>query len=490
MSTDTRSQIKTGSEEDPELLKHIAALGLKTIGDYRAWCGEHGFSRRLHKSWRERGRERDELTRGIAAARLAQKKRLTRNPARLIEAVLNGNVAIDELRDPLLSQVERVRCLASNAGATERLRQLLLHAERHTYWLHTRPVLAQFGQRAGNTYFDALLALARQPFPWLRPLGSWIPQTHNARRQFTSLARHLYARWPVPTFMDSAWFAGDTYDGQCQQAWFLHVGAGENIRTAPTLPLAYTKRMAHHFMESPADLTIEGALRRGQILALGGSERLCRAVTATRLGTEFAQDEFWTSVLRFFIENPMLDLAQVGPIVDYVYAQKLAATEGGLGAQPMAPQPNFTMKGRTPESLLRQVEAWHLALAKLPTYQAEWKPSGIPDFRFVEGTDANSRRVWTITELLSTKALVTEGRTMHHCVASYAQSCARRVSAIFSMELEDRDGRRKVLTAEVHLPTKVICQARGKWNIEPTDKHRNILRRWAEQWRFKLAAHV
>jgi hypothetical protein len=28
------------------------------------------------------------------------------------------------------------------------------------------------------------------------------------------------------------------------------------------------------------------------------------------------------------------------------------------------------------------------------------------------------------------------------------------------MELKDRDGRRKVLTVEVHLPTKVICQAR------------------------------
>jgi hypothetical protein len=36
----------------------------------------------------------------------------------------------------------------------------------------------------------------------------------------------------------------------------------------------------------------------------------------------------------------------------------------------------------------------------------------------------------------------------------------------------------------------MICQARGKRNIEPGDKHRNILRRWAEQTQLRLATYV
>lgn len=489
MSADSISQNKLDPANDPELLKHIASLGLHTVAEYRQWCAAHGFSRRLNKHWRERGGERACFTRDIADAHVARKRLAARHPAKIIAGIFAGDIALAELTDPLLITIFRLSQLAQNWGATERFRQLLLHAQRHTELLDARAVVAQYGQRPGNTYLDALLALARQPLAWKRPLDAWRPRTHNVRRQFASLARHLYADWPVPAFMDAAWFTGDTYDARCQQAWFVHLGTGENIRTA-TLPITYTKRMAHQFMLAPADLTVDAALRWGQIQGLGGSERLCRAVIATRLGSSFENDEFWITVLRFLIDNPMLDLAQVGPIVDYIYAQKFEWTPIHGPGPRTAPQPNFTIKGRTPHSLLRQVEAWHRTLARTPTYQAEWQPSGVANFRFVEGTEHGSRRVWTITELLSTKALVAEGRALQHCVASYAHSCARRSCAIFTMEVEDSDGLRKVLTLEVHLPTKVICQARGKRNIEPGDKHRTLLRRWAEQSHLTLAGYV
>ena len=155
---------------------------------------------------------------------------------------------------------------------------------------------------------------------------AWKPQTHNSRRQFASLARHLFAEWPVPAFMDSGWFLGNGRGAIQQQEWFLHVGRGQNIRTAD-LPLPYTKRMAHHFMQAPADLTVEAALRWGQIHGLGGSERLARAVLGTRLGTSFGHDDFWITVLQFFIANPMLDLAHVGPIIDYIEQQRFVSQD-------------------------------------------------------------------------------------------------------------------------------------------------------------------
>ena len=253
--------------------------------------------------------------------------------------------------------------------------------------------------------------------------------------------------------------------------------------------------MAHHFMQAPADLTVEAALRWGQIHGLGGTGRLARAVIGTRLGTDFRNDDFWVTVLQFFIANPMLDLAHVGPIIDYIHHQRFVSQDvfvaPGIVERRGPAQPNLTMKGRSPASLLRQVEAWHRTLAKVEQPRADWPPCGIEGFEFVEGAGRGGNlKIWSITELLSTKALVAEGRTMKHCVATYAHSCAGGLCSIWSLEVETFEGRSKVLTVEVHNATRSICQARGKCNMLPGDKHRGILRRWAEQAGLKLASYV
>jgi hypothetical protein len=153
--------------------------------------------------------------------------------------------------------------------------------------------------------------------------------------------------------------------------------------------------MAHYFLQAPADLTVEAGLRWGQIHALGGSERLVRAVIGTRPGTDFQNEEFWVTVLQFFIANPMLDSAHVGPIIDYIHQQRFVAQDvfvaPGVVERRGPAQPNFTMRGRTPASLLRQVEAWHRTLAKREQPKAEWPRSRIDAFEFVEGAERGGR---------------------------------------------------------------------------------------------------
>jgi hypothetical protein len=211
--------------------------------------------------------------------------------------------------------------------------------------------------------------------------------------------------------------------------------------------------------------------------------RATRAVIGTRLGAEFADDEFWLTVLQFFVAHPMLDPAQVGPIVDFVHHHRFGP--------PGAARPDFAMKDHRPASLLRQVEAWHRTLAKVRRPTAEWPSSGIAAFEFVEGTEAGGRlRTWRITELLSTKALVAEGRRMKHCVATYDRSCARGVTSIWSLEVETFGESAQVLTVELRNRQRLICQARGKCNALPAEKHRGILRRWAEQADLTLAQSV
>ena len=79
---------------------------------------------------------------------------------------------------------------------------------------------------------------------------------------------------------------------------------------------------------------------------------------------------------------------------------------------------------------------------------------------------------------------------MRHCVASYAGSCARRATSIWSMTLESHEGVSRVLTIEVRLATKTICQARGRYNQRPTEKARNIMKRWAAQEGLTRAVYV
>jgi len=66
-----------------------------------------------------------------------------------------------------------------------------------------------------------------------------------------------------------------------------------------------------------------------------------------------------------------------------------------------------------------------------------WSPSPFKNFRLVEGSGAlGNMRVWTITELLTSRALSLEGQAMRHCVATYADRCARRQTSIWSVQVE------------------------------------------------------
>jgi len=91
-------------------------------------------------------------------------------------------------------------------------------------------VIRQFGAQPGNTFIDALSALAKHHDSWLRPVEQWDPQTHNSRRQFSSLARHLLAKYPVPGFIDSVWFKENTPEAERQQDWFMQIGGGNSPR--------------------------------------------------------------------------------------------------------------------------------------------------------------------------------------------------------------------------------------------------------------------
>jgi hypothetical protein len=80
---------------------------------------------------------------------------------------------------------------------------------------------------------------------------------------------------------------------------------------------------------------------------------------------------------------------------------------------------------------------------------------------------------------------------MSHCVASYDLSCAFHRTSIWSLGVESNLGRRKrLLTIEAALPSRVICQIRGKANRLPDQQEIQVIRRWAAQERLSVAGCI
>ncbi|MCC2098241.1 MAG: PcfJ domain-containing protein [Hyphomicrobiales bacterium] len=466
--------------------EHMASLGLVNPWLYERWCVDHGFPASNAKTREDLGRELA-LHRSIQE-KVARDARLHRNPRRLIEAACDGQVDAEAIGRPEWQEFCK-SIAASNPDPEHRrsLKDFLLLANDKADFLFGTVDLNGSAYR----YIDALIKLHDRRGLWLRRPEDWRKPTHNAARQFSSLVRHLVAAYPVPEFLDQVWWRTGPGTSRFRD-WFIHIGRGHNIRNA-RIPFDMTKRMAHHFLEAPGSYTLEAALRWGQVIALGGDRRLVEALLATPIGTNFDNHEFWTSVIRFFIANPMLDRVHTGPLIDFLDHQKfrtqdLVTGPGQIESIP-PPQPGLSMKGRTPQALLAQMDEWHGVLRKVKAPTDAWfKASGIAGYRNETGPRDN-RRVWTIRELLSGAELVEEGRRMRHCVATYTQSCLRGECSIWSMEVQSQAGIEKRQTIEVSRDGAIV-QARGPRNVYPTSSEFTVLSDWAKGAGLRVGSYV
>ena len=330
---------------------------------------------------------------------------------------------------------------------------------------------------------SALSQLARHRADWCRPLADWRPETYKQREQFSSLARHLLARYEVPTTMDSAFFHGDTPTAHEQQEWFKHVGFGQNIRTAGA-PISLTKRAAHLFPQmGNKHHTVTQALRQAQVAALGGNKRLSWTIGWSSIGRTLEREEFWLSVVHFFVNNhPMLSHTYVEPIIDYLrhqkYEKQRVIQADGSQVEGPPPQPNYSMKGRSADKLLRQVDDWHAQLSGLENMPLKtWAPCGLNEFTYRETDQKINRPIeWSVHELVTSAQLGVEGRVMHHCVGSYADRCHSGERAIWSIRVVDLETeepeRMHVLTVAVDPKKRTVTEARGKYNLKPFDGKR------------------
>ena len=306
----------------------------------------------------------------------------------------------------------------------------------------------------------ALANLARFQHGFVRPPEAWAGVLAHPLAVIDSLASHLLGAYPTPRFLASAWFGRD----DTRMRWAIAHAHGEAFRRMG-LPIAFTKQMEHWFLRTPDHIAFDRAMRRAEVLGLGGSVTLANAVSGTTLGERFSDGETWRKALAWLVRcGNTVDLGQVGPLVDYLCANLHAVS----------------LRGRTFASVMRLVDEWHMLLATQRRAHFAWSPSRWRGLTVGVAECARDAE-WTIVELLDTRALAAEGRRMRHCVATYAHRCRTDQSRIFSLRHRwcDEDEARSVVTIEVRPRFATIVQLRGYANSRPRGDVMSLVHRWA-----------
>ena len=376
--------------------------------------------------------------------------------------------------------------LATNACASETFHELLRSVRHRAARLLDAPVVD--GCHPG---VEALLNLSRFGRAHVRLVATWAGTEASWRPAVSSLAQHLVCNYDVPRFLGAAWYATDTACGDKKRQWFVAHARGACFRSLD-LPIVMTRRMEHIFLTSHDHLTIEQAMRRAELVAMGACPELVRAALATQPGSDLRHGEFWRTVWSFLIANvAVIDPAQLEPMINFIQAIRhervaIETPDGIVLRDP--PQPSFSVKGRTVPSMLRLMQDWHRRVG-IANGGLAWAPSPLRPMLIEEPSQDPSAPpiVWQLLELTHGAQLRSEGSALRHCVASYADSCWRGTSRIWSLRVRRGEKVRHVLTIEVDMKRRAVVQARGWRNGAASGKALRLLQDWSVRERLRLA---
>lgn len=476
-------------EHDPQLKRHLAQLGLETLREYRQWCADNGFCRKLDKNDRQRRQEAEHAQRKTAVATMVRKRRERRRPPHPLRDLCRQN-CWDDCWSPAVQAFYRLsrhtridgRDLKPDLGTLETLIAHLIKCKVRL--LDGDPYYPALGLRPGNTALEALPLIVAYHRYWVRPLRNWKPTCRTPHQQFRSLLNHLFVRYgELPPFLEQVWLAGTGERQADMRRLYLFLAAGNSLAHYRAMPIAYTKKMAHHFIQAPRTISVEQAIRWGEVKGMGGDDDLAHAVVQSRLAIDFQNYKFWNVVLQWLIRHPEVDRARVGAIIDYLHFQRFEPqyllTGEGQPETGAPREPNLTMRGRTPESLLRQVDLWQRTPQERFVYRLnDWTPCGVAGYELLE-EDAHGELVnWTIRELLSSRAIVQEGAAMGHCVAQYIGDCQNGDASIWSLQRETATHKSRALTIELCPNSRYLVQFSGCHNRSPTEDEIRIVSNW------------
>lgn len=352
--------------------------------------------------------------------------------------------------------------------------------------------------------FETALAEAMRGFE--REVGrepqAWRPQlkTRDPARLRLAAARHLFARYAVAEYLEQIWIDCTGLGAEeiaLRKRWYIVAAGGGSLYKAGAGDWL-TRKEVHAFLNPPGrlgfDEAIWQAIARSYTAETGLALRIARSGIAQ---TPRAEIGFWREYVRFLCANP-ITVEEMSDLRDYL-------------ADCLRRDPGYSLKGRTPASLGRQMRAWHRdleAIARIEAARARaetararargyapdpqasgaaWAGASIADWSWRPSAKERAKREdFLVVQLRTAAELVAETRAMRHCVATYAGKCIAGNASIWSLRRRAAGTTDRVLTIELDRRYRAI-QVRGFANRAPHAEEHKILERWAKARGIELA---
>jgi hypothetical protein len=297
----------------------------------------------------------------------------------------------------------------------------------------------------------------------VRPVEDWVKDSLTAEGQLASMIRHCFAKYDVPQFMEYVFASGNTV----HMFWYIQLGRGDSVQKLAAFPVQFTNKMAHAFRETPAQYTVEQAIRRAQAIGFGANAQTAEAIAWSATIEEIVNAGFRAAVISFIAkvkETPAFDRLQ--QVIEFLAAMHVADNA-------------YSLRGRTWVSVSRQAAEYHAELAKKKAAESfsDWVRSTIKDYEVEKESG-----IFKIVQLDTSEALYEEGHEMSHCVAEYAYDCTEGGVAIFSLRrfAADEENFERLATIEVQLAYKEIVQAKAEYNEMISEEANDLILEWAK----------
>ena len=267
-----------------------------------------------------------------------------------------------------------------------------------------------------------------------------------------------------------------------KRAFVFQLAEGKSLRKVTGPPIVFSKKMAHHFVQSPKEFSFSEAIWYTVFRAFKADEKLIKPLQA-HFGKHCPNLDLLQPIVQFFtaLEQPVPNRVMQRVLG---YLQHIYDEEGKIH-----------IKGWTLASMRRRANEWYAEVQREQQRrqrEAEaktkarniWKGANYAPFaEVIDGVR------YEIIQLTTVYALQEEGRAMRHCVGTYGPVCLAGRCSIWALREIKKDGFKRLATIEV-TSAREIRQVRKRSNGTPCDFHLELVGAWAKKERLSLPRHA
>ena len=323
----------------------------------------------------------------------------------------------------------------------------------------------------------------------VRPLKSWkAPKSKSDESVFKSLFLHLFVTYRLPAVVQNKLIQILYVDKLSSWKGDLLIGLaeGHGLHNITGLPFICNSKMNFHLCQAPEDYSIEQALAWARLRSSNTGHRISNILTRKLFKENYLAWPKWIpNFLGFVQRNPTITARQINTLLSFIVFQKeqkyllfFPEVSYKIEVEPLFP--NFSLKGRTINSALSIENKWkeYLQILRETGSKGALPLSTIKPFTY----RAKNGKIYTFRQILSVKDLITEGKRMNHCVATYSTNCVKKICSIWAVQIRFPKGLTKnLLTIELVEASKHLEQIQGMCNRNPSKEEMVAVKAWADQ---------